>query len=79
MAKKDRLNEEQFTYKVSRDGALFVHWNGKHVRTYSGNKAAEILEEIEAAATERDVQYALARVTGNFKRGNERLGKNSTS
>jgi hypothetical protein len=75
MAKKDRLDEEQFTYKMNRDGTMFVYWNGKHVRTYSGNKAAEILEEIEAATSDREVQFALARVTGNFKRGNERTGK----
>ena len=75
MTKKDRLDEEQFTHKSNRDGTLFVYWNNKHVRTYNGTKAAEILEEIAAAASDRDVQFALARVTGNFKRGNERTGK----
>jgi hypothetical protein len=75
MVKRDRLDEEQFTYKVKKDGALFVYWNGKHVRTYSGNKAASILEELDAAASDREVQYALARVTGNFKRGNEKAAK----
>lgn len=70
-----RLDEEQFTYKASRDGTLFVYWHGKHVRTYSGHQSAAILEEIEAAASDKDVQLALARVTGNFKRGNERAPK----
>ena len=75
MAKHDRLNEEQFSYKATKDGSLFVYWNDKHVRTFSGNKAAGILAEIEEAASNRDVQLALARVTGNFKRGNEKAEK----
>ena len=75
MAKRDRLDEEQFSYKFTKDGSLFVYWNGKHVRTYTGSKAAGIIEEIEGAASERDIQFALARVTGNFKRGNEKSGK----
>jgi hypothetical protein len=68
----DRLDTEQFTYKKTKDDKLFVFWNGKQVRTYTGRKALELISEIESAETERDVQYALARVTGNFKRGNER-------
>ncbi len=75
MAKENRLNQEQFTFKITKDIALFVFWNGKHVRTFSGSKAAAILEEIEGAETDLDIQYSLARVTGNFKRGNERAGK----
>jgi hypothetical protein len=78
--KPDRLSETQFTYKPTRDGKLFVYWRGKVVRTYAGAAASDLLEEIEAAGSDREVQLALARVTGNFKRGNERLGKkNRTS
>ncbi len=69
---KDRLDEQQFTYKIDREGSILVSWNGKHVRTYAGNKAARLQLELESAETERDVQLALARITGNFKRGNER-------
>ncbi len=75
MTKENRLNQKQFTFKITKDNALFVYWNGKHVRTYTGSKAASILEEIEGAESDLDIQYSLARVTGNFKRGNERVGK----
>lgn len=74
MSKTDRLAETQFTYKTTKDGKLFVYWHGKHVRTYSGLKAAEIVDEIAEAESDRDVQLALARVTGNFKRGERRAG-----
>jgi hypothetical protein len=76
---KNRLEETQFTYKSTKDGKLFVYWYGKHVRTYIGYEAADILAEIDGASSESDVQYALARVTGNFKRGNEKLAKNKRS
>jgi hypothetical protein len=79
MSKQDRLDETQFTFKSTKDGKLFVYWHGKHVRTYAGNEAEDILAEIEGSGSERDVQYALARVTGNFKRGNEKLAKKKRS
>ena len=72
MPQQNRLHDNQFTFQVTKDNALFVYWNGKHVRTYTGSKAATILEELEGAESEVDIQYSLARFTGNFKRGNER-------
>lgn len=75
MSDSDRLEEEQFTYKVTKDGKLFVYWHGKEVRTYTGLKAASIIEELNSTSSTRDTQFALARVTGNFKRGNEKLAK----
>jgi hypothetical protein len=66
MSKQDRLSENQFEYKATKDGKLFVFWKGRHVRSYAGTEAADILAEIEAAGS----------VTGNFKRGNEKLAKN---
>jgi hypothetical protein len=75
MTKSDRLDENHFSYRATKDGKLLVYWRGKQVRTYKGGEAADVLSEIEAATSDRDVQLALARVTGNFKRGNERLAK----
>ncbi len=75
MSKQDRLSENQFSYKATKDGKLLVYWHGKHFRTYTGMEAADILSEIEEASSDRDIQFALARVTGNFKRGNEKLAK----
>ena len=68
----DRLDENQFSWKEVKGGKLLVSWRGKLVRTYTGHKAAAILQEIENSNSDRDIQYALARVTGNFKRGNEK-------
>ncbi len=63
---------EAFSYRTTRDGGLLVYWNGKHVRSYGGHRAAVILAGVEGAESARAVQLVLAKVTGNFKRGNER-------
>ncbi|MGY3778191.1 ABC transporter ATP-binding protein [Isobaculum melis] len=39
-----------------------------------GSQAQELIEDLEHANQEEE-QYLLARITGNFKRGNERLAK----
>ncbi len=75
MQRSDRLEEEQFTYKSTKDGKLFVYWFGKLVRTFSGPEAQSIIAEIGASSSDSDVQFALASVTGNFKRGNEKNAK----
>jgi hypothetical protein len=61
-----------FAFKSTAAGLLLVYWRGKHVRTYAGHKAAAILSALADSESDDEVQLVLARVTGNFKRGNER-------
>lgn len=63
-----------FDYQTTKDGKVFIFWNGKHVVTLVGQKAAVFVDDI-ADADDDDAQLAMARVTGNFRRGNERLAK----
>jgi hypothetical protein len=63
---------EQFSYRASKDGKVFVAWHGKTVTTLKGEAARRFLSRIEAA-NPHEAQQIMARVTGNFKRGNERL------
>ena len=56
VVKQDRLDETQFTYKVTKDGTLFVYWHGKPVRTYAGGKAADILAEIDGPMLQHGLQ-----------------------
>ena len=62
---------EGFDYRRTRDGRVFVSWRGRVVTTLQGDEAARLLKRLEAA-DDRAVQMALAKVTVNFKRGNER-------
>jgi len=68
---RNRLEEQPFEYKVTKNGKVFIYWSNKEIMTLSGQKAAKFLRNIENKS-DFDVQLILAKVTGNFKHGNER-------
>ncbi|MEI2737154.1 MAG: hypothetical protein V9F01_00045 [Chitinophagaceae bacterium] len=69
--KRGRLQEEVFTYQETKDGKVFIFWQGKRVTILSGKKAQQFVAKI-AAADHHQAQLFMAKATGNFKRGNER-------
>lgn len=78
MTDKDRqyiLDEEAvFSYRTSKNGEAFISWRGKQVLILTGKQAASFMSRIDGL-TGSEAQLVMAKVTGNFKRGNERLGK----
>jgi hypothetical protein len=60
-----------FRWQAIGDGRVRIFWQGRIVTTLAGARAARFLREIECADDD-DAQLLMARVTGNFKRGNER-------
>jgi hypothetical protein len=60
-----------FAWAATKDGRVRISWQGRVVTTLAGQRAARFLEQVEHADDEA-AQLLLARVTGNFKRGNER-------
>jgi hypothetical protein len=60
-----------FAWASTKDGRVRISWRGKVVTTLAGAPAERFLEQVEHADEEAE-QLLLARVTGNFKRGNER-------
>jgi len=72
--KRGILDEKIFAYRISKDNKVFISYEGKQVTTLSGKNAERFITQINAAA-EKDAQLIMAKVTGNFKRGNERLAK----
>ena len=69
-------HDEQFAYRTSKDGKVFISWEGRVVTTLSGEAARRFLARV--AAEPAGAQLEMARVTGNFKRGNERLARNKS-
>ena len=69
--KHNRFAEQVFTYRATKDGKAFIYWNGKQVMTLKGKDASRFLARVENL-NERDAQLVMAKLTGNFKRGNER-------
>ena len=69
--KRNVLDNEVFTYQISKEKKVFISWNGKQVRVLKGKEAQKFISTI-MGLDEKGVQLVLAKVTGNFKRGNDR-------
>ena len=59
------------SWRGTKDGRVLVDWGGRTVVTLAGSRASRFLTEVEGTDAEAE-QLLLARVPGNFKRGNER-------
>ena len=59
---------------VRASGEVVIHHRGTLATTLRGDAAAEFVAEVEAG-DEADAQELMARVTGNYRRGNERTAK----
>ncbi len=60
-----------FDYRATKDGKVFISHEGRDVTTLRGGYAARFLDRVRDAG-EDEAQLAMAKATGNFKRGNER-------
>jgi hypothetical protein len=76
MAGQDRLGDVPFSYVTRADGTIVVRYHEAPVTILRGRaaerfstRAATIAEDTAA------LQGLMARVTGNFKRGNERSSR----
>ena len=69
--KRNRLDDDVFTYQINKDKKVFIYWRGRQVRVLKGKEAQLLLDKI-ASLDAKGVQLVLAKATGNFKRGNER-------
>lgn len=61
-----------FTYRSRKNGDVEILHNGRIAATLRGRDAADFLTEATDPGSS-DAQHLMARLTGNYKRGNERL------
>lgn len=69
------LEEDPFDWRTTKDGRVFVSRGGRQVTVVGGEKARKLIVALDTAQARGDgdaAQQLLARVTGNYKRGNER-------
>ena len=60
-----------FAYRLTKDGTVFVSRAGRDVTTLRGEAARRFEARVEGLDGEA-AQQEMARVTGNYRRGNER-------
>lgn len=73
--KRNRLGENPFTYSISKNQTVFISYEGKQIKIAKGKEAEKLIGKIQQAESDKDVQLVLAKATGNFKHGNEKMGK----
>ena len=66
------LDDDPFSYRITKDGRVLVSRGGRLVVTVAGARAERLVAEL-GDSDELD-QQLLARATGNYRRGNERRG-----
>ncbi len=71
--KRNKLESEPFAFRAVKNGKVFITWNGKQVMTLTDTKARDFLAKIVTldSADTKSAQLLMAKLTGNFKRGNE--------
>ena len=69
--KRNTFAEEVFTYRTNKDGKVFIAWHGKQVMILKDKAAQQFLAKV-VGLDSRQAQLVMAKLTGNFKRGNER-------
>lgn len=62
---------QPFRFESFKDDRVTVYFENRAVTHLTGKQAVKFLQSADTA-NEDDQQLLMARVTGNFKRGNER-------
>ncbi len=60
-----------FTYRVRKNGEVEIFHRGRLASTLRGSEAADFEQEAQEEAS-AEARQLMARVTGNYKHGNER-------
>ena len=61
----------QFTWSETSTDRVMIYWCGKQVTVIKGKRATKLMDKLSESSIEQQ-QLLLAKITGNFKRGNER-------
>lgn len=69
------MSDLGFTYRERKGGVVELLHRGRLATTLRGVEAMDFLSEVQSLAAS-DAQQLMARLTGNFKRGNERVASN---
>ncbi len=64
-------NDLGFTYRLRKNGDVEILHRGRLASTLRGNDAEDFKQAVGAEQS-ADAQQLMARVTGNYKHGNER-------
>ncbi|MGB3414284.1 MAG: hypothetical protein WBA28_06165 [Microbacteriaceae bacterium] len=68
--------QNPFEYRITKDMRVLIYRSGALVMNLGGDRAGQLITKL--GIDEETDQELLARITGNYKQGNERSGKRSS-
>ncbi len=71
------LKDNPFAFQLLKNARIRIAFQGKHARTVAGKEAEKLLQKLEQQSPSEQ-QLTLAKVTGQFKFGNEKANKPAT-
>ncbi len=71
---RNRLDENPFDFMVYKNRNVQIFYKGRPVMLLKDRSAQDLAEKLDRAEG-KEVQLILAKITGNFKHGNEKLSK----
>ena len=72
--RRTSIDDGAFDHHERKDGTVVISYKDRPVTTLRDSEAAKFARRIENLEG-REAQLLMARVTGNFKRGNERRNR----
>jgi hypothetical protein len=75
MSLDELIADEPFDYRATKSGLVYISYKGRTVTTLRGHESSRFLSKVESG-NPKAVQLAMAKATGNFKHGAERVPKN---
>lgn len=72
MSLEKLIEKNAFTYEEKKNSKVFIYYYGKQIMILKEKKAEQLLKKL-SNATPETIQLILAKITGNFKRGNEKI------
>ena len=74
MSEQHPLSDKPFSFRQTKGGLVRIAFQGKVVTTLSGKDAAKFMSRADASNPEA-LQLLMAKATGHFKHGTERVSK----
>lgn len=61
--KRNRLNEEPFTYQITKKGTIVIYYEGKQIKIVKENEAEHLLAKIHKVEGQtKEIQLLLAKI-----------------
>jgi hypothetical protein len=70
---RGKLEEDPFRYRATRSGKVLICRGDRQVSVVAGKAAEKLLTRLAATESAEVRQLLLAKATGNYRHGNERI------